>query len=197
MLEYHQYAYIVLFIWCLLEGELGLIFAGVMAHAGYMSVSLSILIAGFGAFLGDQFYFSIGRYNKKFITKKLNSQKRKFAIAHLMLQKYGWSIIFFQRYIYGFRAIIPMSIGITRYDQKKFALINFISSLCWASITIILAWYFGDEIWYFVNWIEKHWYIAIPIVILFFGLIYYSFKNMENKFLNKKGKENDKTRTYK
>lgn len=185
MLEYQEYAYIVLFVWCLIEGEIGLILAGVMAHSGYINLPISIVVAGVGAFCGDQFYFFLGRYNKKFITNKLSSQKRKFAIAHLLLQKYDWWIIFFQRYIYGFRAIIPMSIGITRYDQKKFAFINLISSFSWAFFTIILAWYFGDEIWHFVNFIEKHWYVALPVIVLFFGLLFYGFKQMEKGFLKK------------
>ncbi|NLK66773.1 MAG: DedA family protein [Campylobacteraceae bacterium] len=189
MLEYHEYVYIFLFIWCLIEGELGLVFAGIMAHQGLMSIPVASVVASFGAFLGDQFYFSVGRYNKKFITKKLNSQKRKFAIAHLLLQRYGWPIIFFQRFIYGFRAIIPMSIGITRYDARKFAIINIISCLAWSLVVIYTAWYFGEEIWDFIAWIEKRWYIAIPVIVLFFGLIIYGFKSLENKFLNKKGKE--------
>jgi len=82
-----------------------------------------------------------------------------------------------------------MSIGITRYDARKFAIINIISCLAWSLVVIYTAWYFGEEIWDFIAWIEKRWYIAIPVIVLFFGLIIYGFKSLENKFLNKKGKE--------
>ncbi|MSN96737.1 DedA family protein [Campylobacter sp. FMV-PI01] len=184
LFKYHDYAYIILFLWCILEGELALIVAGVMAHAGLINLPMSIFISGIGAFVGDQIYFYMGRYNKKYITKKLIKQKRKFAIAHLMLNQYGSMIIFIQRYMYGFRIIIPMSIGITRFNSTKYLFINLISAWCWAAITIILAWYFGDEIWEFVSLVEKHWYIAIPLILVFFGLIFYAFKKLENKFLN-------------
>lgn len=147
MLNYHQYAYVILFFWCILEGELALILGGILAHEGHVDLGLTVFIAGLGGFCGDQIYFYIGRYNKKYINKKLIKQRRKFAVAHLLLQRYGWPIIFVQRYMYGFRTIIPMSIGITRYDAKKFAFINLISAWCWAGITILLAWYFGKQIW--------------------------------------------------
>ena len=99
--------------------------AGIMCHTGHMVIPIAILVAGLGGFVGDQIYFYIGRYNKQFIYKKLKTQRRKFAFAHLLLQKYGWPIIFVQRYLYGMRTIIPMSIGVTRYSAKTFACKNF------------------------------------------------------------------------
>lgn len=184
MLNYHQYAYLILFFWCILEGELALILGGILAHEGHVDVALAIFVAGIGAFVGDQIYFYLGRYNKKYISKKLHTQRRKFAIAHILLKKYGWPIIFMQRYMYGFRVIIPMSIGITRYSAKKYALINLISGWCWAAITILLAWFFGEEIWDIIRKIEEHWYAAIPLIGLALLAIFLGFRQIENKILN-------------
>lgn len=186
LLEYHQYAYIILFVWCILEGEMALILGGIMAHEGHINLPLGIFVAGLGAFLGDQIYFYIGRYNKKYITKKLTKQRRKFAVAHLMLQKYGWIVIFLQRYIYGFRTVIPMSIGITRYDSRKFAFINLISGWCWAAITMGIAWYFGEEIWQGIRWAEKHWYIAACLIAVFLFSLYKIFNSIEKRILNER-----------
>ena len=184
LFEYKNYAYGILFIWCLLEGEIALILGGILAHEGHINLALGIFVAGLGAFCGDQFYFYIGRYNRTYIGKKLAKQRRKFAIAHLLLKKLGWPIIFLQRYMYGFRVIIPMSIGLTRYSAKKFAFINLISAWCWAALTMILAWYFGEQIWKCISWAEEHWYIAIPIVLCFILAIYLGFKKMEDHFMN-------------
>ena len=134
-----EYVYIILFLWCIMEGEMALIMAGILAHTTHMHIVPAIFIAGLGGFVGDQIYFYLGRYNKKYIARKLHTQRRKFAIAHIMLKKYGWPIIFMQRYMYGFRMIIPMSIGITRYSSKKFAIINLVSAWCWAAATMVLA----------------------------------------------------------
>lgn len=184
--DYKNWAYIIVFLWCMLEGELALILAGIFAHEGHVNLGLIIFVAGLGGFAGDQIYFYIGRYNKKYIQKKLRTQRRKFAIAHLLLQRFGWPIIFMQRYMYGFRTIIPMSIGLTRYSAKKFAFINLISAWVWAAITILLAWFFGEEIWLGVKWVGEHWYFAIPIIVSFLLALFFSMKQIEKNILKKR-----------
>lgn len=181
-----EYGYIVLFVWSMLEGEMGLIMAGILSHTGDMSVPVSIAVAGIGGFVGDQVYFYIGRYNKNYIVTKLHSQRRKFAIAHLLLKKYGWPIIFVQRYMYGMRTVIPMAIGLTKYSGRQFALINFISALCWAALTIIPAYYYGEEILNLLKWIKGHWYIAIPLILTLVGTLLYTLNRIENNLLEKR-----------
>jgi membrane protein DedA with SNARE-associated domain len=175
------YGYVILFAWSILEGEAGLIMAGLLSHAGDMNLYMAIFIAGLGGFAGDQIYFYIGRFNKSYVHKKFKGQRRKFAFAHLLLQKYGWPIIFAQRYMYGMRTIIPISIGLTRYSALSFAFINLISAWCWAAITIVPAWYFGEEILEVLKWIKEHWYFAAPFAILFGGSMIYYFQKMTKK----------------
>jgi membrane protein DedA with SNARE-associated domain len=181
-----QYGYIILFAWGMLEGEAGLIMAGLLSHTGDMNLYIAIFVAGLGGFAGDQVYFYIGRFNKSHVHKKFKGQRRKFALAHLLLQKYGWPIIFAQRYMYGMRTIIPISIGLTRYNARMFAFINLISAWCWAAITIVPVWYFGDEILEVLDWAKEHWYLALPIVLIFGGSIIYYF-NKATKKIEKKG----------
>ena len=181
-----EYGYIVLFGWSMIEGETGLIMAGIMSHTGDMFLWLAIFIAGLGGFAGDQIYFYIGRYNKKYINNKLKSQRRKFALAHLLLKKYGWPIIFVQRYMYGLRTVIPMAIGTTRYDAKKFALINLLSAWCWASITIIPAYIFGEEILSMLNIAKEYWYLALPLAIIMISSVYFYIQKVTTKKIGKK-----------
>lgn len=175
------YGYIILFAWSILEGEAGLIMAGLLSHSGEMNLYIAIFVAGLGGFAGDQIYFYIGRFNKAYVHKKFKGQRRKFALSHLLLQKYGWPIIFAQRYMYGMRTIIPISIGLTRYSAKMFAFINLLSAWCWATITIVPAWYFGEEILIVLHFAKEHWYFAAPFALIFgFSIIYY-FKKMTEK----------------
>lgn len=181
-----EYGYIVLFAWSILEGELGLIMAGIMSHTGDMWLPIALIVGAFGGFIGDQIYFYIGRYNKNYIVTKLHSQRRKFAIAHLLLKKYGWPIIFVQRYMYGMRTVIPMAIGLTKYSGRQFAIINFISAIFWAALTIIPAYYYGAEILELLRWIKAHWYVGIPLIILIVSVIFYSLNRLETKLLEKR-----------
>lgn len=187
-----EYGYIILFAWGMLEGEAGLIMAGLLSHTGHMNLYLAIFIAGLGGFAGDQVYFYIGRFNKSYVTKKFKGQRRKFALAHLLLQKYGWPIIFAQRYMYGMRTIIPISIGLTRYSGKMFAFINLISAWCWAAITIVPVWYFGEEILEILHWLKDHWYFALPVILGFGGSIIYYFNKASKKAEKKNRNENEK-----
>jgi len=170
-----DYGYIISFLWSILEGETGLVMAGVMIHTGDMTLMTSIIVAGLGGFVGDQIYFYIGRFNRTYIHNKLKTQRRKFALATLLLRKYGWWIIFVQRYLYGLRTILPMSIGTTKYSSKMFALINLISAFVWASITIIPAYIFGEEILRVVHFAREHLEFAIPIAIILAGSLGYLF----------------------
>lgn len=180
-----EYGYFILFIWSILEGELGLIMAGMLCHTGDMFLPVAIFVAGLGGFVGDQIYYYIGRYNKKFIYSRLEKQRRKFAMAHLLLHKYGWPIIFVQRYLYGLRTILPMSIGVSGYSPRKFAIINFFSALVWAAITINLAYFFGEELISLLKIAKEHAYVALPFAIIIGGGIYYYLHKATQKVGNR------------
>ena len=182
-----EHGYIILFFWSILEGELGLIMAGILAHTGHMHLAPAIFIAGLGGFTGDQIYFYIGRYARGYIHRKMRRHRRKFAIAHLLLKKWGWPIIFMQRYLYGLRTVIPMSIGLTRYPAGKFALINLLSAWTWASITILPAYYFGEEILGLIKYAKAHWYFALPVLLAVLAGFYMLSKKIE-KNLEERGK---------
>jgi membrane protein DedA with SNARE-associated domain len=181
-----EYGYVILFLWSILEGEIGLIMGGIMTHTGDMNYFMAIFWAGLGGFTGDQIYFYIGRFNKGLIQRKLHKQRRKFAIAHLLLKKYGWPIIFVQRYMYGLRTVIPMSIGITKYPAKQFAVINLLSAWVWAAITITPAYIYGAEILDALDFAKAHWYFALPIALGFLYGIHYYFRKLEQHFLQKR-----------
>lgn len=176
-----EYGYIILFLWSILEGEMGLIMGGLLCHTGDMSLPLAIFVAGLGGFVGDQIYFYIGRYNKGYIQRKMYSQRRKFALAHLLLKKYGWPIIFVQRFLYGLRTIIPISIGLTRYSAKMYGLINFLSGFVWASITIVPVYIYGEEILGVFNWVKQHFYVMIPLALVMIGTLFWYFHTKTKK----------------
>lgn len=185
-----EYGYIILFFWSILEGESGLVMAGLLSHTGDMNLFLAIFIAGLGGFAGDQLYFYIGRFNKSYVHRKLKQQKRKLALAHLLLKKHGWPIIFLQRYLYGLRTIIPIAIGLTGYSAKKYALINLIAAWCWSSVIILPVWYFGNEILSVITYGREHWYFALPLVAILIGIVYYYINSIDTKTLKHKAHQN-------
>ena len=77
------YGYVILFAWSILEGEAGLIMAGLLSHTGDMNVYMAVFIAGLGGFAGDQIYFYIGRFNKAYVHLKFRGLRSMFALSHL------------------------------------------------------------------------------------------------------------------
>ncbi len=179
-----EYGYIVLFFWSILEGEMGLIMAGTLVHTGSMQLPWAIFVAGLGGFTGDQIYFYIGRFSKGFVQRKLHKQRRKFALASLLIRKYGWPIIFIQRYMYGLRTIIPMMIGISKFSAKQYAIINLISAWIWAAMTILPVYWFGAEILNILSVAKQHWYIALPFAGCFLYLLLRYFDKLEQRLVS-------------
>ncbi|MDX1809688.1 MAG: DedA family protein [Sulfurospirillaceae bacterium] len=174
------YGYVILFVWCILEGETALFMAGLLVHTGHMNLFIAIGFATAGAFCGDQFYFYLGHSKKNFVYRKFVKQRRKIALAKRLLQKYDWHLIFLQRYIYGMRTIIPLSIGLSGFSIKRFALINIFSALCWSTVIMSPVAYFGKHIIALFSLLKPYWYIALPLALAVFGLFYfYIHKKLE------------------
>lgn len=171
-----EYGYPILFIWSYIEGELGLLTAGVMSHYGKLNPIICIIVAAAGAYSSDITFFALGRYKKTWVRKKLHKQRRQFARAQILLNKHGGYIIFFQRYVYGLRTVIPITIGLTNYKFKKFLIVDAISATLWAMVTIIPAYFLGDKIMAIIFAIKDHWYYIIPIVIILILIMYYRRK---------------------
>lgn len=178
-----EYGYIILYFWSIVEGESGIIVTTIISHLGETNLHILgiVAISTLGGFSGDQMYFLIARYNKKRVHKKLHKQRRKFALAHLLLRKYGWYIIFVQRFLFGLRIVMPMALGLTSYSYKRYALINFISSLIWSITFTTLAWHFKDQILSVFNTMKENWYITIAIIVLIVTIIVYYFSHKTKK----------------
>lgn len=180
------YGYIVLFIWCILEGETALIIGGIFAHTGTFDLPMVIIIGALGGMTGDFIYFYIGRFNRSFIYKRLTSMRRKFAIAHILIQKHGNLIVFLQRFMYGLRIVVPMSIGLTKYPISKFIIYNGLGSLVWALLFAIPAYMMGEHILEILTHAKEHWYLSIPILAIIVASLFYSFHRMEENTLQKR-----------
>jgi membrane protein DedA with SNARE-associated domain len=83
--------------------------------------------------------------------------------------------------MYGLRTVIPMAIGTTKYSSRLFAIINFISAFVWASITIVLAYIFGEEILKILHFAKEHIEFVLPIAIVMAVSVFYYFHHTTKK----------------
>ena len=108
-----------------------LLAAGVLSYAGKMDLTASIVIASVSNFLGDMLLFYMGRNYKTYLLPYLRRHRRKLALSHLMMKRRGSWIILMQKFLYGVKTLVPVAIGLTRYDIRRFGLYNLLSSAFW------------------------------------------------------------------
>lgn len=167
--EYLQvHGYWVLFFWTFLEGEAGLILAGFLAYQGYLFLPGVIVTAFTGAFLGDQFYFYLGRRKGAWLLHHFRFIARKLHKAMVLIEKYGTFVAFISRYTYGFRIILPIILGMTSFPGKKFAWLNLLSAFTWAVIFSFAGYLFGKSAALFVEDVSRYEHYLLLILI---GLI--------------------------
>ena len=175
------YGYIGLFLYSLGGGFVALLGAGVLSFMGKMDITLSISIAFVANALGDIMLFYMARYQKSMMMEGLRKHRRKLALSHVMMKKYGSWIILIQKFIYGIKTLIPIAIGLTKYDFKKFALLNVLSAGVWALVVGLGAYFSGAPLVKLAELIgEKPW-IAPVLLVFFAGTLWFYMERATKK----------------
>ena len=167
------YGYIALFLYSLGGGFLGLLAAGVMSFAGKMDLTLSITIAFAANFIGDMLLFYMSRYNGGEVRGYLHKHRRKLALSHILMKRYGSWVIFIQKYVYGIKTLIPLAIGLTKYDEKKFTILNFIAAGIWAVVVGYGSYYSGNVLMRGYAVIADRPYLAPLILFSLIGILWW------------------------
>jgi len=174
------YGYVFLFLYSFGGGFVALMGAGVLAFLGHMDLTTAILVAFVANFIGDMFLFYMGRYNKKQVMEYMHKHKRKLALSHILMKKHGSWVVFLQKYVYGIKTLIPLAIGITKYDMKKFAILNVISAAVWALSFGFGSYYFGNALVEFAKIVAQKPWIA-PIILIIFSSALWLYLTLATK----------------
>jgi membrane protein DedA with SNARE-associated domain len=161
------YGYIGLFLYSLGGGFVAIVGAGVLSFMGKMDLTTSIFIAFIANALGDMMLLYMARYQKTMMMEGLRKHRRKLALSHLLMKRYGSWIILFQKFVYGIKTLIPIAIGLTKYDIKKFAILNILSAGVWALVFGFGSYYSGEALVKLAQTIsEKPWIAPIILVVM-------------------------------
>jgi len=155
--------------------------AGVLSYMGEMNLILSLIIAIVFNYIGDMVLFYMGKYNKEEIKPYFEKHKRKIALSTLILRKYGVWAIFIQKFLYGIKTLIPLSMALSRYDFKKFGFYNIFASIFFVVVIMLSSYYAGETIKsLFESFKEYPW---VPVLILFsiLGAGWYAMEHFTKK----------------
>jgi membrane protein DedA with SNARE-associated domain len=139
-----SYGYPVVFAGALLEGEAVLALAGLAAHLGYLSMPKVVAIAALGGFLGDQFYFFLGRRYGLSILDRFPAARAVAPRVDALIVRYRAMIVPLLRFAYGVRTVGPVVVGAGRMPAVEFALLNACGAIAWAILVGGAGYVFGQ-----------------------------------------------------
>lgn len=160
-----DYGYLAVFVGTLLEGEAILMLAAYAAHQGYLSLSLVIAIAFFGATLGDQIFFLVGRYFGTRLLLRFPVLRARAERVDRLLLRYHGSLIIGIRFAYGLRIAGPIAIGMSTLPASRFFFFNAIGALIWAPLIAGVGYLFGHTLEWLLADFKRYETIGLFVLI--------------------------------
>ena len=140
------YGYFAVAIGAFLEGETILALAGLAAFRGYLDLMLVIGVAMICGFAGDQFYFWLGRKKGQQILERFPDAADRARRFDALLARWHAPLIVGIRFMYCFRIVGPVLVGMGRVPAWKFMVCNFIGAAIWAPLIAGLGYAFGSAL---------------------------------------------------
>jgi membrane protein DedA with SNARE-associated domain len=172
-LEYYvaTYGYLALFIGAVMEGESFVIIAGFLAHQSYLELPWVMIVAAVGAFVGDQFFFYLGRRGGMAFIRKPHWQRRAAKVRKLLERYQVWIVIGF-RFLYGMRIATPIIVGMAGYSAFRFLILNGLGSIIWAVLIGAVGYLFGNLVTPYLAKAKEYEYWIIAGILLFWMAVW-------------------------
>jgi membrane protein DedA with SNARE-associated domain len=161
-----DYGYLAVFVGALLEGESVLMLAGYAAHRGLLSLPTVVVIAFFGATLGDQMFFLIGRrFGRELVVRWPGFEERTVRVERLLLRYHAW-VIMGVRFAYGLRIAGPIAIGMSALPAWRFFLFNAIGAVVWAPLIAGVGWMFGHALEQILGDMRRYEALGLALLVV-------------------------------
>jgi membrane protein DedA with SNARE-associated domain len=129
----------------MIEGDLTLLFAGVLARAGVFSFGEAMLVGTAGGVVGDSISYLIGaRFRGK--AKSLRFFTRAQPRVEKLMRKFGVLSVFIVKYVYGLRTASAIFWGLAHFGFGKFSLLTLLSCVVWVGVLAGLGFTFATGI---------------------------------------------------
>jgi membrane protein DedA with SNARE-associated domain len=140
------YGYPLVFVGAMLEGETILVLAGVAAHLGYLTLWKVVTVAALGGFLGDQFYFFLGRRKGLSVLEHFPAARRVAPEVDCLVRRYKLLAVPLLRFAYGVRTVGPVIVGASTIPAWEFAGLNLLGAVVWATVVGGAGYFFGQAV---------------------------------------------------
>lgn len=150
------WGYAAVFAGTFLEGESVLIAAGFAAHRGMLDLAIVVAVAACGSFLGDQFFYFLGRRHGVRLTRRFPGFRRRAARVRVLLRRHQLPFILSVRFLYGLRVAGPIAIGMARIPWPRFLALNALGAIVWAILVGGAGYFFGAALEVMLADLRRH-----------------------------------------
>jgi membrane protein DedA with SNARE-associated domain len=152
-----------------LPGETAVIFAGLAASSGRLSIVLVIVCASAAAIIGDNIGFQIGRRGGRTLLKRpgrfYDERQRVLAVGDPFFERHGPKAVFFGRWIAGLRVWASWLAGASSMRWRPFLLWNALGGISWATSVSLAAYFGGKTVEHVIGDIGLYGLIAAAVLL--------------------------------
>ena len=173
--------YIGIFCGIFFEGEMVMITSVIAAHHGHLKLWMVVAIGLTGTYASDSFYFFLGRKKGKDWLQKKAHFRKKYEVIDRKIGRYPILIFLVYRFMYGFRTIAPLAIGMSNTRTSKFLLLSAISTLVWGVTYSAIGYIFGEVLQSKFSHIEHIEKYVIGVLLLLGTVVFVIVRVARNK----------------
>lgn len=160
-----RYGLWAVFFGTMIEGDLTLLLAGVLARAGLFSFEEAFVVGTAGGFVGDSITYWIGsRFRGRANTMKFYI-KAKPRVEKLM-QKFGIASVFIVKFVYGLRTTSALFWGIAHFGKVRFLVLTLVSCVVWVGVLAGLGFTFATGVEKLIGDLKRVQIVLLVIVVV-------------------------------
>ena len=163
-----QYGLYAVFILVMLEGDITLLLAGVLAHSAFFgdySFAQVLIWGTVGGCLSDNIAYFAGRGFCEGV-RKFRFYRAAQPRLQRLTRKFGPLSIFLSKYIYGLRWASCVFYGVGRMPYLRFVLLSFSSCFLWVFVLSGAGYFFSGAVMGLIGDFQRVGKVLLVIVIL-------------------------------
>lgn len=160
-----KYGLWAVFFGTMIEGDLTLLFSGVLARAGLFTFEEAFVVGMAGGFVGDSLSYMIGaRFRGRARTWHFFIRARPR--VEKLMRRFGVLSVFIVKYVYGLRTTSAIFCGLAHFGFLKFAALTLASCAVWVGVLTGLGFTFATGIEKLVGDLKRIQIILLVVVII-------------------------------
>ena len=149
----------------MIEGELTLLFAGVLAHYGLFGFTEVFFCGTLGGFVGDMVGYWLG-YSSKRTISECSFIKRAHPRLERLSQRFGLCSIFLVKYIYGMRTASAVFWGFAQMRIRRFGPLTAASCMVWVGLMSGSGYFFSGAIELIIGRVQRIGFVLLTALII-------------------------------